>query len=88
MIKQIGFTIDVNEEEIAPMSVNVWINRWLNGLANEHNISSITVDDVTVPIADKQELYDLSLGEDEDLKPMSSEKLQVKQTKIYADNSR
>ena len=88
MIKQIGFTIDVNEEEIAPMSVNVWIYRWLNELANEHTISSITVDDVTVPIADKQELYDLSLGEDEDLKPMSSEKLQVKQTKIYADNSR
>ena len=88
MIKQIGFTIDVNEEEIAPMSVNVWIYRWLNGLANEHTISSITVDDVTVPIADKQELYDLSLGEDEDLKPMSAEKLQVKQTKIYADNSR
>jgi hypothetical protein len=65
--KKIGFTIDIDTKEIAPASVNVWIYQLLNRLGYEHTITSITVDDVTVPIANKQEMYDLPIGEDKDL---------------------
>jgi len=68
--KRIGFTIEVDEETIAPASVNVWIYQLINRLSYEHNITSISVDDVTVEIAGKEELYDLSLGEDLDLAPL------------------
>jgi len=65
--KKIGFTIDIDEDAIAPQSWMVWVYRWLNKLGYEHNIQSITVDDVTVAIPDKQTLYDLPLGENQEL---------------------
>jgi len=65
--KKIGFTIDVDEDEVAPASVNVWIYRWLNMLGQEHNIQSVTIDDVTVETPDKEALYNLPLGENKDL---------------------
>ena len=64
VIKKIGFTIEVDTDAIAPASIEVWIYRFLNALGFEHKITSVTVDDVTVPIANKQALYDLPLGED------------------------
>ena len=66
--KKIGFTIDIDDESIAPMSVNVFIYQMFNRLGYEHNIQSVTVDEVTVAISGKEKLYDLSLGED---KPLS-----------------
>ena len=65
--KRIGFTIDIDEDAVAPQSVNVFIYRLLNNLGNEHNIQSVTIDDVTVEIKDKEDLYNLPLGEDQDL---------------------
>lgn len=67
IIKKIGFTIEIDEEAIAPQSVNVFIYRLLNDINNETPISSVTVDDVTVPIKDSKELYELPLGEDKPL---------------------
>lgn len=66
--KKIGFTIDIDENEIAPASVEVWIYRFINELGNEHSIKSVSVDGVTKPIANKKELYDLPLGENKPLK--------------------
>ena len=68
LTKKIAFTIDVDKEAIAPQSVNVWIYRFLNQMGNEHNIKSITIDDVTVEIKSKNDLYELPLGENKDLK--------------------
>lgn len=65
--KQIGFEIDIDEEAIAPMSVEVWIYRFLNDLGNEHEIKSVTVDGVTAEIKNREDLYDLPLGEDKPL---------------------
>lgn len=65
--KQIGFTIDIDEEAIAPASVNVFIYQLLNRLNYEHDIKSITIDDVTVPITNPEQLEAISLGEDLDL---------------------
>ncbi len=65
--KQIGFTIDIDLEAIAPQTAEIFIYRLLNGLGNEHTISSVTVDEVTVPIESKDDLYNLSLGEDQPL---------------------
>jgi hypothetical protein len=62
--KQIGFTIDIDTDAIAPASVEVFIYQMLNRLGYEHEIKSVTVDDVTVEIKNKKELYDLPLGED------------------------
>ncbi len=65
--KQIGFTIEVDEDAVAPASVNVWIYRLIMGLSFEHTITSITVDGTTVEIENQEQLYDLPLGEDKDL---------------------
>lgn len=65
--KTVGFTIDIDEEEIAPASVEVFLYQLINRLGYEHKISSITVDDVTVPITSNDDLYNLSLGEDKPL---------------------
>lgn len=70
--KKIGFTIEIDEETIAPASPNVWIYQILNRLGYEHNITSVTIDEATVPIANKEELYDLPLGEDQDLETEAS----------------
>lgn len=68
LTKKIGFTINIDEEAIAPQSVNVFIYRLLMGLNNENPITSVTIDDVTVPIVKDDDLYNLPLGEDQDLK--------------------
>lgn len=68
LTKKIGFTINIDEEAIAPQSVNVFIYRLLNTLNNENLITSVTVDDVTVPIEKQDDLYNLPLGEDQELK--------------------
>lgn len=65
--KKIGFTIDIDEKDVAPASVNVFIYRLLNQLGYEHNIQSITIDDTTIPITSKADLYELPLGENKDL---------------------
>jgi len=65
--KKIGFTIDIDEKDIAPASVEVFLYQLINRLGYEHNISSITIDEVTVPITSKDDLYNLSLGEDQPL---------------------
>lgn len=75
--KKIGFTIDIDTDEIAPASINVWIYQLLNRLGYEHNITSITIDAVTVPIANKQEMYDLPIGEDQDLKADAIKKIGI-----------
>lgn len=62
--KKVGFTIDVDESVIAPASVEVFLYQLINRLSYEHNIQSITVDDVTVAITSKEDLYNLPLGED------------------------
>ena len=66
--KKIEFTIDIDEDAVAPASVNVFIYRLLNQLGQEHDIQSVTIDDVTVETPDKEALYNLPLGENEDLK--------------------
>jgi hypothetical protein len=65
--KRIAFTIDVDEEAVAPASVNVFIYRLLNELGQEHDIKSVTVDGVTVAINSREDLYNLPLGENQDL---------------------
>lgn len=65
--KKIGFTIEIDEEVIAPQNAKIFIYQLLNRLGYEHNITSITIDDTTLPISSKEELYDLSLGEDKEL---------------------
>lgn len=65
--KKVGFTIDIDEAEVAPASVEVFLYQLLNRLGYEHKISSITIDEVTVPITSNDDLYNLSLGEDKPL---------------------
>ena len=65
--KKVGFTIDIDEKEIAPASVEVFLYQLINRLGYEHNISSITIDEVTIPITSKDDLYNLPLGEDQPL---------------------
>lgn len=75
IVKRVGFTIEVDEDTIAPMSVNVFLYRLFNNLNNENPITSITVDDVTVDVTEKDALYNLPLGED---KPLQEAEVQVK----------
>lgn len=65
--KRIGFTIDIDEDAIAPASVNVFIYQLLNRLNYEHPITSITIDDVTLEITHPDQVVELPLGEDKDL---------------------
>ena len=65
--KKVGFTIDIDEAEVAPASVEVFLYQLLNRLGYEHKISSITIDNVTVPITSNDDLYNLPLGEDKPL---------------------
>lgn len=66
--KHVGFTIDIDEEAIAPASPNVFIFQFLNRLSYEHGIKSITIDDVTKEITDPTQIKNLPLKQDEDLK--------------------
>lgn len=66
--KRVGFTIEIDEEAIAPASPNVFIYQIVNRLNYEHNITSITVDDVTKEITDSTQIKNLPLKQDEDLK--------------------
>lgn len=65
--KKVGFTIDIDESEIAPASIEVFLYQLINRLGYEHKISSITIDEVTVPISSNDDLYNLPLGEDKPL---------------------
>lgn len=65
--KKIGFTIEIDEKAIAPASVNVFIYQLVNRLNYEHAITSVTVDDTTVPITKDALVQDLPLGEDKEL---------------------
>lgn len=75
VVKRVGFTIEIDEAEIAPMSVNVFLYRLFNNLNNENPITSITIDDVTVDVTEKDALYNLPLGED---KPLRVEEAKTK----------
>lgn len=59
--------MEIDEEQITPASWRVWIYQFLNRINYEHEIKSVTVDDVTVEITDSEGVYNLSLGENEDL---------------------
>lgn len=65
--KRIGFTIDIDEDAIAPASVNAFIYQLLNRLNYEHEITSITIDDTTVAITHPDQVSELPLGEGKDL---------------------
>lgn len=67
LTKQVGFTIEIDTESIAPMSANVFIYNLLNKLNYENKVTSITVDGVTVDTTAPDALYNLPLGEDQDL---------------------
>lgn len=67
LTKQVGFTIEIDEESIAPMSANVFIYNLLNKLNYENKVTSITVGGVTVDTTAPDALYNLPLGEDQDL---------------------
>lgn len=69
MEKHVAFTIQIDEQAIAPQSAEVFLYRLLNNLNNEHPILSVTVDGVTVDTSKPGALYDLPLGED---KPLES----------------
>lgn len=62
--KQVGFVVHVDTEAIAPMSVEVFLYRMFNDINNEHKITEITVDGVTVDTTPDDALYNLPLGED------------------------
>lgn len=64
--KQIGFTIEIDEEEVAPMSVNVFIYQMINRIGYEHTITSVTIDDATMAIESKEDLKEMSLKRNED----------------------
>lgn len=66
--KQIGFTIEIDTETIAPADVNVFIYQLLNRLNYEHKITSVTIDEVTVATPKEKDLYELPIGEGQDLK--------------------
>ena len=65
--KQVGFTIEIDEEAIAPASPNVFIYQILNRLNYEHKITTITIDDVTKEITDSTQIKNLPLKQEEDL---------------------
>lgn len=66
--KNIGFTIEIDEDAIAPASPEVFIFQLINRLNYEHPITSVTVDDVTVDITHPDQVAELSLGEGKSLK--------------------
>jgi hypothetical protein len=66
--KTVAFTIDIDEEAIAPASANVFIYQMLNRLNYEHDLKSVTVDGITVDIAHPDQVAELPLGEDRPLK--------------------
>jgi hypothetical protein len=61
--KKIGFTIELDEEAIAPASPDVFVFQLINRLNYEHRITSVTVDNVTVPITKHDEVSKLPLRE-------------------------
>lgn len=65
--KQVGFIVEVDTEAIAPMSVEVFLYRMFNEINNEHKITEVTVDGVTVDTTPDDALYNLPLGEDQPL---------------------
>lgn len=69
ILKSVGFTIELDEEEIAPASVRVWLYKLFNELNYENKITSVTVDGVTVDTTAPDAMYELPLGEDKDLEP-------------------
>lgn len=64
---QVGFTIDLDLDELAPQTANVWLYRLLNDLANEHDVLSVTMNGVTVDTPTREDVYELPLGEDKPL---------------------
>jgi len=66
--KKIGFTIQLDDEAIAPASPEVFIFQLLNRLGYEHTITSITIDDTTLPIDKPEDLSNLELKEGKELR--------------------
>jgi len=66
--KKIGFTIQLDDEAIAPANPEVFIFQLLNRLGYEHPITSITIDDITLPIAKPEDLSSLELKEGKELR--------------------
>jgi hypothetical protein len=64
--KTIGFTIDIDTDEIAPATPNVFIFQLVNRLNYEHTIKSVTVDGKTIDTT-KTPVEELSLGKDKPL---------------------
>jgi len=65
--KKVGFTIEIDQEAIAPQSVNVFLYRLINELNYENPITSVTIDDVTVDTSEDGAVYNLPIGEDKPL---------------------
>ena len=65
--KKVGFTIEIDEEAIAPASIEVFLFQLVNRLDYEHKISSVTIDEITVPITDEVCVKDLPIGKGETL---------------------
>ena len=61
--KQISFTVNIDEDVINPMGANTWIYRLLNSINYEHEITSVSVDDVTVEITSEMSVQSLPLRE-------------------------
>lgn len=64
---QLGFTLQIDEDAIAPQTVNIFIFRLLSQLNYEHPITSVTVNGVTVDITTPDQLSQLTLREDKPL---------------------
>ncbi len=71
IIKKIGFTIELDEEEIAPANAEVFIFQLINRLNYQHPITSVMVDDVTVPTTKPGDVSKLSLKEGKKLRKPS-----------------
>lgn len=64
--KVVGFTIEIDTNEIAPAGVYAFIYQMMNRLNYEHTIKSVTVDGITVDTT-KNPVEGLVLGENKPL---------------------
>jgi len=86
--KQIGFRITIDEDEIAPASVNVWIYQLLNRLGYEHEITEITIDEVTIAIESKDEVKDLPIGKEKELTQESMAEVRAQKAEVELNKTK
>jgi len=86
--KKVGFTIEIDEDTIAPATVNVFIYQLVNRLNYEHKITSITIDEVTKEITDASQIKNMPLKKDEDLKDDEDLEIDEKVEELEESNNK